>query len=95
MQLAQTANRLGPAEAFFNQLAFDLACRDAAAELLSGFILHAAADLSAMLTHDLARHDPLSVENWIALNAGLLPAEEMPERGTDILVNLMDGKIGS
>lgn len=54
-----------------------------------GFILENVSDVSDILQKDAESLDPEAVRDWIAFNAGPLPAEGMPDRVADVVKELI------
>jgi hypothetical protein len=54
-----------------------------------GYMLESVSDVSEKLRKDAEEFDPRAIHHWIALNAGALPAEEMPDRVANIVKSMI------
>lgn len=54
-----------------------------------GYMLQDVASVSDILRKDSEHFDPQAINDWIAVNAGPLPAEKMPERVADIVASMI------
>ncbi len=57
-----------------------------------GYMLESVSDVSEKLRKDAEEFDPRAIHDWIALNAGPLPAEAMPDRVANIVESMIPAR---